>query len=375
MGKEGAVAEVERDGEEIAAEVYAEMDKADQDDGADPKGEGSTPKKDEKKAGETDDNEDGQGEGTQDGEGAKADGEKADEGSDDDKSDEDEEKSEDKGTEDQDKKITEYAEKHKMTYTEAKDDLEKTEEILKQYKNDPAEMAKAMRNKDREYQKLRGQIEKETAKKEPVFKRMTEDQFRDFARKKVAEMPDYIEKYRQKFPARSESMSDEAVIEEVVERELIIYNEKAGQKEQGIKESASTKRNELIASIPEGDRRFIPEIKALLFETPDETVVTEGFNIQDALYWAKGKAYDADMKAAEERAMKRLRENPEIIGVKGGGSGKPSSQRSVGLSKAQKDRAVEMFGADYEADRCYDMFKDAYKDELKKNPNFDPYKD
>lgn len=375
MGKEEAV--MERDGDEIAAEVYAEMDKeSGQDNKADPKGEDSTRKKDEKEAGETDDVEDGQGKVTdKTGEGDKAKDEESGDRSEGDESEKGEDDKDDKGTEDQDKKITDYAEKHRMTYAEAKEDLEKTEEILKQYKNDPAEMAKAMRNKDREYQKLRGQVEKDKAKKEPVFRRMTEDQFREFARKKVAEMPDYIEKYRQKFPARSESMSDEAIVEEVVERELIIYNEKAGQKEREIKDTAAKKRDELIASIPEADRRFIPEIKALLLEAEDHTVLTDGFDVKDALYWAKGKAYDADIKAAEERALKRLKENPEIIGVKGGGSSKPSSQRSSGLSKAQKERALEMFAADYDEDKCFELFKESYKEELKKNPNFDPYKD
>ena len=189
-------------------------------------------------------------------------------------------------------------------------------------------------------------------------------------------MPDYIEKFRQKFPAKSESMSDEAIVEEVVERELLIYVDKAGQKEREIKETASSKRNELIASIAEADRRFIPDLKALLLETDDAAVITNGDTlIQDALWLVKGKSYDADIKAAEERALKRLKESPEIIGTKGGSGSKPSGSKSTGLTEAQKNRAVEMYGSDNPDDKCYEMFKDSYKDELKKNPRFDPYKD
>ena len=365
MGNE-AVAE--RDAEEVAAEAYAEQDQAENGDATDPKDKSATPKKDDDEAGQTDDKADEQAGGAKDGEGAKGNDDKADK----------DEDGQDKGKEeaDLDKKITEYAEKNRLTYAEAKEDIEKTDEIIKQYKNDPAEMAKAMRNKDREYHKLRAEAEKASKKAEPVFKRMSEDQFREFARKKVAEMPEYVEKYRQKFPARSESMSDEAIVEEVVERELMIYNEKAGQKEAEIKATASKRRDEFIASIPEADRRFIPEIKAVLLEMSDIDVIRDGFDIKDAMYWAKGKAYDADIKAAEERALKRFKENPEIIGTKGGGSSKPqTSGKSTGLNDNQKNIAKSMFGADYDDDKCFEMFKETYQDELKKNPKFDPNKD
>lgn len=356
---------VERDADEVAAEAYAEMDKAEKDyseDTQDP----STPKKDDEKSGQPDDSTDDPSDGAdKDGEGADAKDEKAGE----------------EGQVDKDKQITEHAEKHKLTYAEAKEDIEKTEEIIKQYKNDPAEMARAMRNKDREYSKLRSEAEKAKEKKAPVFQRMSDDQFRDWAKNQpLKEGSENREKmvdgYRAKFPARSEAMSDEAIIEEIVERELMIYNEKAGMKEKEIKDTASSKRNELIASIAEADRRFIPDLKALLLETDDAAVITSGDTlIQDALYLVKGKAYDADIKAAEERAMKRLKENPEIIGTKGGASSAPAGQRSTGLTQAQKDRAIEMYGTDNPDEKCFEMFKDSYKDELKKNPKFDPYKD
>lgn len=366
MGNEAVV---ERDSEEIAQEAYLEMDNAEKGLPPTPKQSSTPEKKDDDEAGQPDADTDKPAEGADDdGEGAEGKDKEADEGSEDGE----EEK---KATEDLDKQITEYAEKHRLTYAEAKEDLEKTAEIVKQYKNDPAEMARAMRNKDREYQKLRTEAEKATAKKEPPFRRMTDDQFRDFARKKVGEMPDYVEKYRTKFPAKSENMSDEAIVEEIVERELMIYGDKATQKEVEIKEGAAKKRNDLIAGLSEADRRFIPEIKALLAETDDSSVIADGFDIQDALYWAKGKAYDADIKAAEERAMKRLKESPEIIGTKGGGGSKPQGSKTTGLTDSQKQRAVEMFGSDSDDEKCYDMFKDAYKEELKKNSKFDPYKD
>jgi hypothetical protein len=366
---------IERDADEIAAEAYAEMDNAEKGEVQDTK-PASTPKKDDEKAGEPGDKSDEQGEDTK----KAGDGEDANEEESGEESEGDEPK-DGKAPEDKDKQITEYAEKHKLTYVEAKDDLEKTAEIIKQYKNDPAEMARAMRNKDREYSKLRSEAEKAKEKKDPVFQRMTEDQFRDWAKnKQLKEGSEHrqtvIDRYREKFPARSESMSDEAVIEEVVERSLMEYNEKAGVKEKEIKDTAASKRNELIASIAEADRRFIPDLKALLLETDDAAVLMNGDSlVQDALFMVKGRNYDADIKAAEERAMKRLKESPEIIGTKGGNGSKPAGQKFTGMTEQQKNRAIEMYGADNSDEKCFEMFKDSYKDELKKNPKFDPYKD
>lgn len=358
----------ERDGQEIALEVYAEMDKAETGEPRTLKPE-STPKKDDEQAGETDDKSKEQAKGaTEDGEGAEG-SKKADE-----KPPEGETEGGDK--DDLDKKVTEYAQKHGMTYVEAKEDIEKTEEILKQFKNDPAEMARAMRNKDREYHKLKAEAEKAQAKKEPVFERLSDDQFRAYAKEKIAAKPEIIANFRKTFPAKSEYMSDEAIIEESVEHALKDYQGKAAAKESEIKTSASKKRETLLASVPESDRRFIPDIKALLYETDDRSVLSEGFDIKDAMQWAKGKTYDADIKAAEERGEKRAREGAKIIGVKTGGStSKPAGDKKSTLNAAQKKYAVEMFGADSPDEKCYTMFQETYADELKNNTNFDPYKD
>jgi hypothetical protein len=378
---------VERDADEVAAEAYAELDAAEKGESQTPK-ESSTPKKDDDKGGEPADKSDEQVKDGEDGKPVDDKKEDADEKPTDEESGEadkqgeksKDDKSEDEKVEDNDldKKITEHAEKHKMTYAEAKDDIEKTEEIIKQYKNDPAEMARAMRAKDREFNKLRLDAEKLAAKKEPVFKRKSDDEFRAWAREKVKATPAAIENFRQKFPAKSENMSDEAIVEEVVEQGLAVYHEKAAEKEHEIRTAASKKRTELIDTIVEADRRFIPEVKALLLETDDESILSDGMDIQDALKWAKGSRYDADIKAAEERGFKRGKEQATIVGVKTGGTGgsKPAkTDKSVSLSKTQKTRALEMFGTDYSEEKAYQMFQETYADELKKNANFDPYAD
>lgn len=381
----------------LAAQAYEEL--AAEKEGREPKDLLSTPKKkDDKKDDETLDPDDEQANDGKDGDAGKGNEDDADDKADDgessddadDKKADDEDKSGDKegdddkaGDEDADKKITEYATKHGMTYAEAKDDMEKTAEIIKQYKNDPAEMARAMRNKDREYHKLKAQTEKKDENKAPLFQRMTDDQFRKYARGKIAERPvgddgeekesPFIRAYRAQFPAKTESMTDEAIIEEIAEQELGIYREKAAQKEHEIKTTAQKKREELIAKVAETDRRFIPEVKALLLETGDGDILSEAMDISDVITYAKGKHYDSDIKAAEERGFKRGKEGAKIVGVKGSteGTSRPSSKTgTVSLNGKQKQRAVEMYGANYEDEECYRLFKETFEDDLKKNPNF-----
>jgi len=299
-------------------------------------------------------------------------------------SEDDESEAGEEGGDDLDKEITEHAEKEGITYAEAKEDLEKTKRIIEQYGNDAKKMAKAMREKDREYQKLR--VEKEKAdKKEPPFIRKSDNQFLHEV-KEVLSNPNeadldkdgnlpIISNFRQKWPARSENMSDEAIIEVIAEDALKQYQGMADKKEKEIETTANKKRDDFISSLPKEDRRFIPEIKAILSKTDAFTLADEDFSFQDVVDIIKGRSYDADIKAAEERGAKRGSEKPKIAGIqsaKGGSNngGRNRNDASTGLSDKQKKRAVEMYGTNYEDKECYKMFKDTFADRLKENPNF-----
>jgi len=272
---------------------------------------------------------------------------------------------------DQDKLITDYAQKHSMTYAEAKEDMEKTDKIIEQFKNDPKEMARALRNKDREYDKLKNELSKKEQAK-PVFQRATEDQFRNSFRTRVEADPEkYLEGYRKRYPAKSEYMSDEAIVEEILDREWLVYQGWEKEKESEIKTLAQQKRDEFLNSFKEEDRKFLPDVKAMVLSAEDRYVVTEKWQPEILLQIAKGKRYDQDIKAAQEEAIKRAKENPKILGVKTGGKQAPSKAHgSTSLNPNQKQRAIEMFGDDYDESKCYEMYKDLYKDELKQNPSF-----
>ena len=378
MSNRGSVAE-ETDSDLLAKQAYEEMDA--EKEGREPKNfleekkEDSpedTPKPEEEGEDQDKDIDDSEGQKTGDEE------DKPEEESDEKpetEGDEEEEEGKEGEGDDLDAQITQHAEKHSMTYAEAKEDIEKTNKIIEQFKNDPKEMARALRNKDREYDKLKNEIDKKE-NAEPVFQRMTEDQFRIVAKDKIEEDPEkYLEAYKKRYPAKSEMMSDEAIIEEIVEREWTGYQQFAGKKEGELKEQAAKKRDEFINSFSEEDRKFLPEVKAMLYELKDRDILDPDWQPDYLIHLAKGKRYDQDIEEARKQEAKRIKEDPKILGVKGGQQGPSSSKKGSsggGLSAAQINRALEMFPMEdgYDQEKACSMFKEVFAKELKENPSF-----
>jgi len=268
-----------------------------------------------------------------------------------------------------DEQIQAYAVKHSMTYAEAKSDILANRAEIKNFKNDPEELARALRHNRRGYDQLRAQLEKKP--KEQLFVRMTDEQFTAQAKTHLMQEKDkHVEAFRQRFPAKADLMTDEAIIEELVDRSLLGYKNFAEKKETELKEKASSKRESVLAELSESDKKFIPDVKAILNKTSDYQILSEGFDVMDIVHWAKGQRYDADIKAAEERGYKRGLENPKILGAKGpGGGSAPIKSKGTALSEAQKARAVEMF-PDVTAEEAQKLFKETYDAELKENPAF-----
>lgn len=377
----------EADDETIAKQAYLEIEAESK--GVEPESIISKPEEEETTETETK-NPDEEPENTEDNtEGEKDDKDESEEGTDKtEKPEDDKSKSEETKPVIADEKIVAHAEKHGMTHAEAKEDLEKTEEILKQFKNDPVEMARAMRNKDREYYKLRQEHEKSTKQKTPVFKRVSDEQFIAYAKNALTKPPEehknnpdwvhpYINKYKERFPAKSELMSDEAIVEEIAEQELKRYHEKAIGLEAGVKKEAETKRTEFLNNIAPADRSLLPEVKEYLSKVSDEVILGGEFDANNLLTMAKGKRYDADVKAAFERGLKQAKEGAEIIGVKGASSGgvKLSGKKTLSstLSKRQREIAEEMYPGD-SVEESYKFFADTFSDELEKDKGFIPWK-
>ena len=266
--------------------------------------------------------------------------------------------------------IDAFAIKHKLSFSEAEAELKATRAILKNYKS-PEELARAYRIQQSAYDKLKNEGAK-PAEPQRLFERMPDEVFIQQAKSQLAkEGEKHILAFRERFPAKSELMTDQAIIEELAEQGLGKYRQWADGKEAELRSEAQKTKETLLSSISKEDERFIPMVKDVLSRTSDRVVLSKGFDVNDILYHAKGQRYDADVKAAYERGLKKGAEKPEIAGVIGGGQGSAPKKPGVasGLNKEQKARAEEMF-PDQSAESAHKMFAETWAEELKKDKNF-----
>lgn len=273
----------------------------------------------------------------------------------------------------EDEIIQDHAIKNGMTYSEAKEDIEATKAVLKNYKT-PEEIARALRSTQSEYSKLKSQVEQKP--KPQIFQRVSDGEFiaraKQFYSVNEKEKEKDVQAFRQRFPEHSELLTDGAIVEQIIDRSLSGYRASAEKQESELVKKAAERREQLLTSVAETDKRFLPDVKKIIVDTSDAQVLNEGFDIKDIVYWAKGQRYDPDIKAAEERGYTRGKEESKILGMKtgtGGGGAPKSSKGSTDLTQAQQRRAVEMF-PDGTPEEAYKSFKEVHADDLKTDPHF-----
>jgi predicted transcriptional regulator len=272
-----------------------------------------------------------------------------------------------------DEVVSAYAIKHSITPEEAKEEIMADRAVLKNYKT-PEEMARAVRYTRSELDKLKSTAEKKAT---PVFVPLSDEQFAKECKAHIAkDQEKVIDNYRQKYPAKSELMTDEAIIEDLVERGLGEYKIWAEKKSSEVIQTARSKKEQLLAGIADDDRKYVPAVKAVLDATDPRQILDEGFDIEDLLRHARGekKSYLAAIKAAEERGAQREREGKEILGMKTGGDGKTTvkSKNVAGLNAKQVDFAQSKFPNE-SPEVAHKYFKEIYEEDLKENPNFVPH--
>ncbi len=272
-----------------------------------------------------------------------------------------------------DDEVNAYALKHSVTHAEAKEEIQADRAVLKNYKT-PEEMARAVRFSRSEADKLKSQIEKKQA--QPVFVPLTDEQFLAQSKNHLAkDQEKIVNKFRQQYPAKSELMTDEAIMEEVVDRSLVDYKSWAEKKSTEVIHTAKNKREKLLADIADDDRKYVPAVKAILDSTDPRQILHEGFDIEDLLRHARGdkKSYMAAIKEAEERGAKREREGKVILGVKttSDGKGTVKVKSTSGLNAKQMAQAESQFRNET-PEVAHKYFKEIYEDDLKENPSFVP---
>ena len=239
------------------------------------------------------------------------------------------------------KVVQEWAIKHGMTLAEATEDLAKTKSVVQKYKS-PEEMARALRQMQSQYDKIKNEAGK-----------TEDDQFKISSNPRIEvfeyvrqNQSDIVEKYRQNYPAKTRDMEDDAILEEVADKLLTGYEKFNQGQIKKLNDVATKRRDELLSSLEERDRRFLPDVKAVLDKTNDRVLVSKNFSLNDIVWWAKGQQYDKEIKAAEERGAKNEREKAKILGVVPSSrteSTAPAVKGGTRLSEYEKRLAREMF--------------------------------
>lgn len=262
--------------------------------------------------------------------------------------------------------IAEYAKNSGLSVDDAKEEVTKLRAISAKYGNDPVKIAKAYREVQSAYDK-----QKVTASSNvnPAVAAIVANprsyvigEVKKNAEKLVAE-------FRSENPARTRDMDDEQVTEEIVERGTLAIKHQIRDYEIQLKKDASNKRDEFIKGIPEADRRYLPEIKPVLEQLPDYQVISNTFRFEDLVSWAKGKSVDRLIKEAEEKVHKQyetkdrkivgeISKSPQTTKVKQS----QEQSRATGMSKYQKDQALQMFAsANMSDDEKFEAYLDLNK--------------
>lgn len=263
--------------------------------------------------------------------------------------------------------ITEYAKSSGLSVDDAKEEVGKLRAISAKYGNDPVKLAKAYREVQSAYDKQKVTASSNVNPAVAAIAANPRSYVIGEVKKNAQKL---IEEFRSENPARTRDMDDEQVTEEIVERGTLAIKHQIRDYEIQLKKDASNKRDEFIKSIPEADRRYLPEIKPVLEQLPDYQIIGKDFRFEDLVSWAKGKSVDRLVKEAEDRVRKEyenkdkkivgeISKSPQTTKVKQA----VETSKGAGLSKWQKDQALQMFASSPMTD---DEKYDAYIDVTKK---------
>lgn len=265
--------------------------------------------------------------------------------------------------------VREYALKEGLTFKEAKEELEGIEGIVKKYAR-AEELAKAYRRTQSAYDRLKSEAEAQQRQGE-IPKLINNP--RGYVTEKVRQNQDkLVELYRAEYPAKSRDMDDEQIIEDLVDRYSTQYETQLKEFAIRAKQDALTRREEFLAQIPERDKRYLADIKATLYKIPDHTILSNSFDLNDLVYWVRGKYVDDEIREAQEKAKRNVSEEKRILGQVPAAetATKPvikNVEKKSTLTEYQKSRAREMYdGTSMSEDEMYSEYEKILADKDKK---------
>ena len=261
-----------------------------------------------------------------------------------------------------DKEVKDYASENKVSEEEARKELEHISKVGEKYGNDPKKLSKANLHLQRDYVKAQEQLKAGSRPKplkaeeiplEGMVKLIEEGKLTSNGKALTKEH--ILESFRKQYSDITEGLEDDKVIKMAAKelREKFVENDK--EQLSKISDLAKTRRTELINTLPEEDKEFLPKIQPILENTPDVQVIQEGYGLEDLIRWARGDkdAFKKSVDEAYQRGLKKGKEEAKIVGEKTLiGDGKPpvktdtKSSKISALTAKQRERALDMYDTD-----------------------------
>lgn len=271
-----------------------------------------------------------------------------------------------------------YSKENNLSPEAAKEELEHIKKIQEKYKDDPKQLAKATLHLQRAYTKAQETLKASKPKEEvpqevsieAVVKAMEEGRLQNNG--KPISKDEIIEAYRQHNPDITEALEDDKVLKLAAKDYKAHYEKVLTEYKAQLTVKARQKREELLSALSETDKQYLPEVKPLIEGLEDAQIMSEDFNIETYVAYAKGKSFDEAVdklkkekddfgKKEYERGLQEAKIIGEKRGPKDGGAPKPKSD--ITLTEAQKKRAREMFdNPGITEETAYQMYKDYLKE-------------
>lgn len=247
-------------------------------------------------------------------------------------------------------RLEKIAKEEGLTIEQVKENEAKDKSVAERHSGDPLKIARALRKEQSEYGKIKAENDKLKAFKAQVDEERTRFNEQKFNADALKNRDRIIETYREKFPDEADE-SDDALFErgKVLIKQAL--KAKEAERYSQIRSEAEAKREELVTSLPEDLKEYVPEVREMLKSCADEQVLDKEFDVTFLATYQRGKRFTKDyVKSLEDAAYKRGLEQPKIMAeqtrVKGARtSAKGGSSPTITLTEAQKRRAEVVYSS------------------------------
>jgi len=238
-----------------------------------------------------------------------------------------------------------------ITVDEVREAEVKDAAVVEKYGSDPKQIARALRKENSAYGKLKSDNDKLVEYKKNVEVQQSRYNEQRVDAQLETNKEELVQQYIKLNPSESEENAD-VLFERAKVQVKDALKAKDTEADTQLQKESDTARDALVENIPEEYKEYSGEIRQVLNEEGNQTVMSKEFDILNLCHWARGKKMTPEyVKSLTDAAEKRGKEQSEILEKKSAtvsttdrSGEKPKKGDVVGSASAKDiDRALEMF--------------------------------